>query len=155
MPRWRARRMPPAMASARRREPPRRRVSQDAFDAAARALRHADRSRAELDARLEQRGFAVAERHEALARLAQLGWLDDERTARARALALADRGYGDAYIRSELERRDLPVAGALAALEPEHERAARHAARGPAWLARRGFDAGAGAGAAVPFDAST
>jgi regulatory protein len=115
-------------------------VPEDAFEVATRALRHADRSRAELDERLARRGFSEADRGAALDRLVELGWLDDERTAGLRAAALADRGYGDAYIRSELERRSLPVEAALAGLEAEHERALRHAERGAAWLARRGFD---------------
>ena len=41
----------------------------DAFEVATRALRHADRSRAELDERLAQRGFAEDERTVALDRL--------------------------------------------------------------------------------------
>jgi regulatory protein len=114
--------------------------TEDAFDVATRALRHADRSRAELEERLAQRGFADGERSAALDRLEELGWLDDGRTAGLRAAALADRGYGDAYIRADLERRRLPVEAALAGLEAESERARRHAERGAAWLARRGFD---------------
>jgi regulatory protein len=113
---------------------------EDAFDVATRALRQADRSRAELEERLAKRGFAEGERSAALDRLVELGWLDDGRTAGLRAAALADRGYGDAYIRADLERRGLPVEAALAALEAERERALRHADRGAAWLARRGFD---------------
>jgi hypothetical protein len=56
-----------------------------------------------------------------------------------RAERLAERGYGDAYIRADLERRGLPVDGALATLEPESERTVRFEDRGAAWLARRGF----------------
>ena len=56
-----------------------------------------------------------------------------------RAERLAERGYGDAYIRADLERRGLPVDGALTTLEPESERSSRFAHRGAAWLARRGF----------------
>src|SRR5512133_1558961 len=115
-------------------------TTEDAFDVATRALRHADRSRAELEERLAKRGFAEGERSAALDRLVELGWLDDGRTAGLRAAALADRGYGDAYIRADLERRGLPVEAALSGLEGEHERASRHAGRGAAWLARRGFD---------------
>jgi regulatory protein len=110
-----------------------------AEDVALRALRAADRSRAELDARLEQRGFAEEERREALDTLARFGYLDDERTASLRAERLGERGYGDAYIRADLERRGLPTESALASLEPESVRVARFAERGSAWLARRGF----------------
>jgi regulatory protein len=115
-------------------------VPEDAFEVATRALRHADRSRAELEERLAQRGFAEGECAAALDRLVELGWLDDGRTAGLRAAALADRGYGNAYIRADLERRGLPVEDALSGLEGEHERALRHAEHGAAWLARRGFD---------------
>ena len=110
-----------------------------AEDVALRALRAADRSRSELDARLEQRGFAADDRRQALDDLERLGYLDDDRTAETRAQRLAERGYGDAYIRADLERRGLPAETALARLEPEPERASRFSARGPAWLARRGF----------------
>ena len=110
-----------------------------AEDVALRALRAADRSRAELDARLEQKGFDGDERRQALDELERLGYLDDERTAATRAGRLADRGYGDAYIRADLESRGLSAEAGLAAIEPERERASRFAGRGAAWLARRGF----------------
>jgi regulatory protein len=120
----------------------------DAFDQAVRALRHADRSRAELDARLERQGIPVAEREEALARLERLGYLEDGRVARARAEQLAGRGSGDALIRHDLEQRGIgaeTIEEALAALEPERERAARvvaqrgGGARTARYLASRGF----------------
>jgi SOS response regulatory protein OraA/RecX len=110
-----------------------------AEDVALRALRAADRSRSELDARLERRGFAADDRRQALDDLERLGYLDDERTAEMRAQRLAERGYGDVYIRADLERRGLPTDRALARLEPESERASRFEDRGPGWLARRGF----------------
>jgi SOS response regulatory protein OraA/RecX len=106
---------------------------------ALRALSAADRSRAELDARLERRGFDDDERRQALDELERLGYLDDERTAALRAERLADRGYGDAHIRADLEHRGLPTEDALAAIEPERERIERFATKGQAWLTRRGF----------------
>jgi SOS response regulatory protein OraA/RecX len=106
---------------------------------ALRALSAADRSRAELDARLERRGFDGDERRQALDELERLGYLDDGRTAALRAERLADRGYGDAYIRSDLEHRGLPTEAALAVIEPERERIERFATKGHAWLSRRGF----------------
>jgi len=108
-------------------------------DVALRALRAADRSRAELDARLERKGIGEAERRRTLDDLERLGYVDDARTATLRAERLAERGYGDAYIRADLEQRGLPADEALAELDPEHERAARFAHKGPSWLARRGF----------------
>jgi SOS response regulatory protein OraA/RecX len=118
----------------------------EAVDAAARLLRHADRSRAELEARLTQRGIGPEALTDALETLERVGALDDGRTASLRAARLAERGYGDAWIRAELERRELPVDEALAELEPERERALRIVAeQGPGaatarYLARRGFD---------------
>jgi SOS response regulatory protein OraA/RecX len=110
-----------------------------AEDVALRALRAADRSRDELEERLERQGFGPDERQQALDELERLGYLDDERTAALRAERLADRGYGDAYIRADLERRGLPADEALAGLRPESERAAAFVDKGAGWLARRGF----------------
>jgi regulatory protein len=108
-------------------------------DVALRALRAADRSRAELDERLERRGFDDAERQQALDELERLGYVDDERTASLRAARLAERGYGDTYIRADLEQRALPTETALAGIEPESDRLARFTEKGQSWLARRGF----------------
>jgi SOS response regulatory protein OraA/RecX len=118
---------------------PESKAEPSAEDVALRALRAADRSRAELDARLERRGFDNDQRRQALDELERLGYLDDERTAATRAGRLADRGYGNAYIRADLESRGLPAEAGLAAIEPEGERASRFAGHGAAWLARRGF----------------
>jgi regulatory protein len=118
----------------------------EAVDAAARLLKHADRSRAELEARLTAKGFEAGPLSEAMETLERVGALDDGRAAANRAAALAERGYGDAWIRAELERRQLPVEEALAELAPERERAARIVeAQGGGvatarYLARRGFD---------------
>jgi regulatory protein len=114
-------------------------LPQRSEDLALRALRAADRSRAELDARLARQGIDDDERRLTLDELERLGYLDDSRTASLRAERLAARGYGDAYIRADLERRGLPAEEAIAALEPESERAARFADKGSGWLARRGF----------------
>jgi SOS response regulatory protein OraA/RecX len=78
--------------------------------------------------------------------LERVGVLDDSRTAALRAANLAARGYGDAWIRAELERRGLPAEEALMDLEPERDRADRIIAEkggGAAtarYLARKGFD---------------
>jgi SOS response regulatory protein OraA/RecX len=80
--------------------------------------------------------------------LERVGYVDDGRFASARAEQLAARGYGDDWIRADLERQGVgadAVADAVEALEPEVERARREwqklaggvtAAR---TLARRGF----------------
>ncbi|MDF2750257.1 MAG: RecX family [Gaiellaceae bacterium] len=120
----------------------------DAVQTALRALRSRDRTAAELDARLRERGVAEQERQDALEALARAGYVDDERVAVGRAAALAARGSGDALIRDDLERRGLPaelVQAALAGLEPERLRAEAVVSRrgiGPKtarYLAARGF----------------
>ena len=120
----------------------------DAVETALRALRFRDRTAAELEARLEQRGVGEAEREEALETLERIGYVDDERFARARAERLADRGSGDALIRDDLERRGLAAEAvelALGSLEPERERAERIAelrgrtVKTARYLASRGF----------------
>lgn len=120
----------------------------DAVETALRALRFRDRTTAELDARLEQRGVGEAEREQALETLERIGYVDDERFARGRAERLAERGSGDALIRDDLERRGVAaeiVESALAELEPERSRAARIVERrGPGdktvrYLAAKGF----------------
>lgn len=120
----------------------------EAVETALRALRHRDRSVAEVDARLEARGLPAAERARALETLERVGYVDDARFARARAAALAERCAGDASIRRDLEGRGVApehVEAALAELEPEAERAARavarrgRGARTARWLASRGF----------------
>lgn len=125
---------------------------EEAVETALRALRFRDRSRAELHARLEQRGVGEAGRAQALDTLARLGYVDDERFARNRAEQLAARGSGDALIRHDLEGRGLGlerIEAALALLEPERERAERVAeqrGRTPKtarYLASRGFGAAA------------
>ena len=120
----------------------------DAVEQALRALRHRDRSTAELDARLAQRGVDAEEREQALETLARIGYLDDERFARTRAGQLAARGCGDALIRHDLEGRGIAseqIEAVLTYVEPEHERAARIVERrGPGpktarYLVARGF----------------
>lgn len=124
---------------------------------ALRALRARDLAAAELERRLQRGGFTAGERADTLSRLERTGFLDDRRLAEARACALAGRGYGDAAVRWDLERRGLAaehVDAALAGLEPEPERAAAIVAErgsGPATarlLARRGFGEDAVAAAA-------
>jgi regulatory protein len=121
----------------------------ETLSAAARALRNRDHSVRELGEKLERRGASAAERRGALETLERAGLVDDGRFADARAHALAARGWGDAAIRQDLERRGIPeelVESAVASLEPERYRAAAHAARrgggarAARWLASRGFD---------------
>ncbi len=121
----------------------------EARTVALRALRARDHTRASLERRLEERGVAPGLRRETLASAERAGLVDDARFAVVRAAALAGRGAGDLLIVSDLERHGVPrelVRGAVAALEPERERAARIvAARGVGvktarYLASKGFD---------------
>jgi regulatory protein len=105
-----------------------------ALTTATRALVRRERSAASLSAHLEARGVTPRERAEALDVLERAGYVDDARFAALRAATLAARGYGDRAIRFDLERQGVAAGeaeAALAALEPEADRAA-------ALLARRG-----------------
>jgi SOS response regulatory protein OraA/RecX len=114
-----------------------------------RVLRYTDLSKRRLDERLRRRGAGETARRAALESLERAGLVDDGRVAASRARSLAERGYGDAAIRDALEGEDVApevIAEAMAALEPERERAARLVARhgpGPRTvrrLAAKGFD---------------
>jgi regulatory protein len=125
-------------------------ADRDPVEIATNALLHRDRSRCDVEERLQRAGVGAAERADALDRLERVGYIDDKRFAGARAGTLADRGYGDEWIRHDLARHGVPdedAAEALAALEPEAERAAALVAqlgrttRTGARLARKGFGA--------------
>jgi len=112
------------------------------------ALRQRDHSRESLTARLEHRGVNWTESAEALETLERVGLVDDVRTAKSRALALADRSAGDLLIRDDLERRGYrpeAIDAALGELEPEADRLHRILTRDGASpstlrrLAGRGF----------------
>ena len=122
------------------------------IELAAKALKQGDRSRHEIDEKLARAGIGADARAESLATLERLGYVDDDRFAADRAKALAARGYGDAYIQFDLERHGAKAesaARALAALDPESDRAREQLARlGPtpqtlqkvlARLSRKGF----------------
>ena len=120
----------------------------DPIDLAARALRHRDRSRSQIDERLARAGVEDDRRADALDALERIGYVDDARFAGQRAASLADRGYGDEAISGLLTADGIApdvAAGAVAALPPEAERAAAIVAslgaspRTAARLARKGF----------------
>jgi SOS response regulatory protein OraA/RecX len=101
-------------------------------------------------------------REEALETLERVGLVDDARVAATRARSLAERGSGDAAIRYDLEREGVSVElveCALAALEPERERARAFVelrGTGPRtarWLAAKGFEAAIVEDALGGFDA--
>jgi SOS response regulatory protein OraA/RecX len=112
------------------------------------ALSRRDHSAASLRAKLERAGVSAGAREAAVDRLVRDGYVDDAQYARQRAGHLAGRGYGDAWIRGDLDTQGIPAdvsEGALATLEPERDRASRHAERLGGGLAaaqkllRRGF----------------
>jgi SOS response regulatory protein OraA/RecX len=127
-----------------RKQPP----ASDPIDLAARALRHRDRSRRQIDERLARAGVEDDRRTDALDALERIGYVDDARFAGRRAASLAERGYGDEAISALLAADGVPpdLAGAaIGALRPEEERAAEIVAslgaspRTAARLARKGF----------------
>jgi len=113
-----------------------------------RSLARRDRSRSELEARLERAGVREPDRRETLDRAARAGLVDDARFARSRAGSLAERGAGDALILEDLERHGVDertARAALSELAPEAARATRivedrgGTAKTLRYLAARGF----------------
>lgn len=131
----------------------------DAFERAVAALGHRERTVAELSQWLAERGFSEAEVESAIARLIEIGELDDARFARRYAEDKRElRGWGDSRIREALGARGVDramvesaLAGssdggdlerALALLERRAEPADDDRSRGRAlaYLARRGYE---------------
>jgi regulatory protein len=121
----------------------------EALAVATRALARREHSRRSLRERLLRARVSTEEADEVVEELLRLGLLDDGRFARERARVLAERGKGDAAIRFELDREgvdEAEIEAALAALDPERERAAQLVVRRGATpatarlLASRGFD---------------
>ncbi len=119
-----------------------------ALERSVRALARRDHSAAALKAKLERAGVSASAREDAVDTLERAGYVDDGRFARDRAARLAERGYGDEWIRADLGTQgvaDELVEPALAALEPERDRVAGLAhglgggLRAARVLARRGF----------------
>ena len=120
----------------------------EALAIAARALRRQDLSERGIAERLTRASVAPAAVEESLAVLARSGLVDDARFARTRAETLAERSYGNAAIRHDLDRRGVApdvIEAALESLETEAERARRLVERrGPGvstarYLASKGF----------------
>ena len=120
----------------------------EAIDRSVRALARRDHSAASLRAKLGRAGVSEDAQTEALETLERAGYLDDARFARERAEHLAARGYGDDWIRADLDAQGVggeAAADAVSALEPEAARARREWAkleggvRAAQKLARRGF----------------
>lgn len=100
----------------------------DATELALRALRHRNRSRSDVERRLDRAGITPDERELTLDRLTKAGLLSDDRFAEERAQALAKRGRSDALIRRDLRRDGVEhsaVEHAIGRIEPEADRAVR------------------------------
>jgi regulatory protein len=130
------------------REEPHPGDAERAVDRAVRALARRDHSRASLRRKLDRAGVPEPAQAAALDVLGRAGYVDDGRYASDRAAVLAGRGYGDAWIRADLDRQGVDretAESAVAKLEAEHERALREAARAGGGLravrslGRRGF----------------
>ena len=130
-----------------------------AFELAVGALGRKERTEAELREHLGRRGIAADDAEEALARLIDMGELDDERFAQRFAEDKRElRGWGPERVREALIERgiDSRAASEAAAAEGPAEQASRAArllalrpdpvvdeqsrSRALAYLARRGYD---------------
>jgi regulatory protein len=121
----------------------------EALAVAGRALRRQDLSKRGMAERLARASVAPAAVEESLAVLERVGLVDDSRFARTRAASLADRGYGDAAIRHDLERRGVgtePILEALESLDAESVRAQQLVERRGPGLRTARFLAGKGFG---------
>jgi regulatory protein len=125
---------------------------------AARLLRRAARTEAELEARLVALGYRRQTAAATVARCRELGWVGDTAFAHERARSLRARGAGSLRIEADLAARGLPEALVAEAVEASREGLAERTwaeralgrlardlgeprARGRAWrlLAARGF----------------
>jgi len=120
----------------------------EALDLALRSVARRDVSMGRLRDKLLARGVRAETAEGAVETLANAGVVDDARAAGSRALALAERGWGDAAVAARLEGegfRGEDVQAAVAALPLERRRAEALAERASdpraAWrlLVRRGF----------------
>jgi regulatory protein len=93
-------------------------VRRTPIDAALNLLAVRARAKGELDRALKDRGYDEAERAQALGRLAELGYLDDTRFGKERALGMLRSGrFGPTAVVQRLMRHGLPSAAAKEALE--------------------------------------
>ena len=106
--------------------------SSQPLEQALRALRHRERSAAEVDRYLIERGVGDDEREQVLETLARTALVDDRRFAEVRAASLVERGAGNELIRHELARAGVDPELAeetVASLPSEEERAAHIVSR--------------------------
>jgi SOS response regulatory protein OraA/RecX len=103
-------------------------MTDDAHEAALRALHHRDRTEFEIDEHLQARGFSEDDRSRVVETLRRTGLVDDERFARSQASSLAERGAGNTLIRARLAEAGVAgdlIDGALEAVEGDATRARR------------------------------
>jgi regulatory protein len=111
--------------------------AREAFEKGLAALRRRERGTAELAEWLTARGFASEDVGSAIARLTEVGELDDHRFARLFAEDKRDlRGWGPQRIREALAARGIAREHVDAALGPDGH--AEQLARAAALLERRG-----------------
>jgi len=90
-------------------------VATDPFDKALRLLGHRSRTAAELDQALDRAGIPVPERESALARLKELGYINDAETARVRARTRVGQGDAPRLAARKLQAQGVAESVALAA----------------------------------------
>jgi regulatory protein len=117
-----------------------------AFDRALKLLELRPHFAREVERKLARAGYGRDEIAAAIARLGELGYLDDATHAKNHAATLAERkGYGATRIRAELARRGATgeaIGSALASVDPDAELArAREAAE--KWLRKNRSEAAA------------
>lgn len=88
----------------------------NALDKALKLLAARARTAAELERGLERAGFGESERKSALARLRELGYMDDREVARGRARTLIERGAGPLLAARRLSAQGIPQEDAQAAV---------------------------------------
>jgi regulatory protein len=86
-----------------------------ASEKALQLLARSARTEAQLDRALEQRGYSAEERKSALARMKELGYIDDRELARLRARSLLERGKGPRFVTRKLAAQGVPLEDARAA----------------------------------------
>ncbi|MFL5278892.1 MAG: regulatory protein RecX [Myxococcales bacterium] len=89
------------------------------LDSALKLLAARSRSEAELRRGLEKRGYASAEVEAAVARVRELGYLDDGEVARSRARSLLDRGASPRLAARRLEAQGVSTAQARSAVDEQ------------------------------------
>lgn len=92
-------------------------TSPSALDVATKLLAGRDKTRAQVQAALERKGFSAAAIDEACARLLALGYLDDARVATRRAREALEGGYAPPAIVQRLLGAGVDEATARAAID--------------------------------------